>query len=120
MSQHALPRPQYNYWLVFGDAAKDFKAVLFAPLGVRLSLVGPFKISKNIMFVKRVIYCFTSWLFGAVKPVSQGHINAATVNVFVYKRVKDYLITGDNDLLSLGQYQSIPIVTPREFYDRLL
>src|SRR5262245_5296381 len=28
----------------------------------------------------------------------------------------DFLVTGDNDLLSLGEYGSIPILTPREFY----
>ena len=32
----------------------------------------------------------------------------------------DCLVTGDNDLVSLGQYGSIPILTPRQFYDRLL
>ena len=30
----------------------------------------------------------------------------------------DSLITGDQDLLSLGDYQGIPILSPREFYDR--
>jgi putative PIN family toxin of toxin-antitoxin system len=31
----------------------------------------------------------------------------------------DALVTGDQDLLSLGQYQGVPILTPREFYDQL-
>jgi uncharacterized protein len=31
----------------------------------------------------------------------------------------DYLVTGDNDLLSLGTYQGIGIVTPRDFLERL-
>ena len=30
----------------------------------------------------------------------------------------DYLITGDNDLLSLGEFQGVPILSPRAFYDR--
>jgi putative PIN family toxin of toxin-antitoxin system len=30
------------------------------------------------------------------------------------------LVTGDDDLLSLGQYAGIPILSPRAFYDRLL
>lgn len=29
----------------------------------------------------------------------------------------DYLITGDRDLLSLKLFQSIPVISPREFYD---
>lgn len=32
----------------------------------------------------------------------------------------DYLVTGDGDLVSLGQYKTIPILTPRAFYDELL
>jgi uncharacterized protein len=31
----------------------------------------------------------------------------------------DYLVSGDRHLLSLGQYEGIKIVTPREFLDRL-
>jgi uncharacterized protein len=31
----------------------------------------------------------------------------------------DYLITGDNDLLVLRKYKSIPIITPREFWEIL-
>lgn len=30
-----------------------------------------------------------------------------------------YLVSGDRHLLSLGQYEGIKIVTPREFLDRL-
>jgi putative PIN family toxin of toxin-antitoxin system len=30
------------------------------------------------------------------------------------------LVTGDADLLSLEQFETIPIITPRSFYDRLL
>ncbi len=30
-----------------------------------------------------------------------------------------YLITGDNDLLVLKQFESIAIVTPREFWDKM-
>jgi putative PIN family toxin of toxin-antitoxin system len=30
------------------------------------------------------------------------------------------LVTGDRDLLELGQYDSRPILSPRSFYDRLL
>ncbi len=29
----------------------------------------------------------------------------------------DYIITGDQDLLVLGSYQSIPIVSPRDFWN---
>jgi predicted nucleic acid-binding protein len=31
----------------------------------------------------------------------------------------DYLVTGDKQLLELGNYQGIPILSPREFYDRV-
>lgn len=31
----------------------------------------------------------------------------------------DYLITGDQDLLALGAYEGIPILSPREFHGRL-
>ena len=31
----------------------------------------------------------------------------------------DYLVTGDHDLLLLKSFQGIPIVSPREFYDRI-
>jgi putative PIN family toxin of toxin-antitoxin system len=31
----------------------------------------------------------------------------------------DCLVTGDNDLLALGQYDGRPIYSPRAFYDRL-
>lgn len=31
----------------------------------------------------------------------------------------DYLVTGDNDLLVLGEYQGVRIVTPRQFLDLL-
>lgn len=31
----------------------------------------------------------------------------------------DVLVTGDKELLKLGKVQNIPIVSPREFYDRL-
>ncbi len=31
----------------------------------------------------------------------------------------DYLITGDKQLLELGNYQGLPILSPREFYDRV-
>ena len=31
----------------------------------------------------------------------------------------DYLVTGDSDLLTLGAFQGIPIISPREFYDRV-
>jgi putative PIN family toxin of toxin-antitoxin system len=31
----------------------------------------------------------------------------------------DMLVTGDKDLLSLRQFRNIPILSPREFYDRL-
>ena len=31
----------------------------------------------------------------------------------------DCLVTGDRDLLDLGQFQSIPIVSPRTFHDEL-
>jgi len=30
----------------------------------------------------------------------------------------DALVTGDKDLLSIGNYQAIPILLPREFHDR--
>jgi predicted nucleic acid-binding protein len=29
----------------------------------------------------------------------------------------DCLVTGDKDLLTLGQYQAIRILSPRQFYD---
>jgi putative PIN family toxin of toxin-antitoxin system len=32
--------------------------------------------------------------------------------------VADYLVTGDEDLLTLQSYQDIPIVTPRQFWER--
>ncbi len=32
----------------------------------------------------------------------------------------DCLVTGDDDMLSLGEFESIPILAPRAFYDRLL
>lgn len=32
----------------------------------------------------------------------------------------DFLVTGDQDLVSLGDYHKIPILTPRAFYDRLV
>jgi uncharacterized protein len=31
----------------------------------------------------------------------------------------DYLVTGDRDLLTLQSFHGIPIVSPREFYDRV-
>lgn len=31
----------------------------------------------------------------------------------------DYLVTGDKQLLELGSHQGIPILSPREFYDRI-
>ena len=31
-----------------------------------------------------------------------------------------FLVTGDDDLVTLKQYQTVHIVTPRAFYDRLL
>jgi predicted nucleic acid-binding protein len=31
----------------------------------------------------------------------------------------DCLVTGDNDLLTLGEMASIPILSPRQFYGRL-
>jgi predicted nucleic acid-binding protein len=31
----------------------------------------------------------------------------------------DYLVTGGQQLLALGIYQGIPILSPREFYDRV-
>ena len=31
----------------------------------------------------------------------------------------DCLITGDKKLLALGDYQGIPILSPREFYERV-
>ena len=31
----------------------------------------------------------------------------------------DCLVTGDEDLLTLGRFQGIPILSPRAFYDRL-
>ena len=31
----------------------------------------------------------------------------------------DYVVTGDNDLLTLGAYEGVPIVTPRAFLDVL-
>jgi putative PIN family toxin of toxin-antitoxin system len=31
----------------------------------------------------------------------------------------DMLVTGDGELLALGRYQGIPIVTPRQCYERL-
>jgi putative PIN family toxin of toxin-antitoxin system len=31
----------------------------------------------------------------------------------------DYLLTGDRDLLDLGEYGGIPILTPRAFHDRM-
>lgn len=31
----------------------------------------------------------------------------------------DLIVTGDNDLLHLGAIENIPIVTPRQFLDRL-
>ena len=31
----------------------------------------------------------------------------------------DYLVTGDKQLQELGQYQKIPIVSPRQFYELL-
>src|SRR4030042_3034604 len=31
----------------------------------------------------------------------------------------DYIITGDSDLLSLKEFNSIPIITPREFWEIL-
>lgn len=31
----------------------------------------------------------------------------------------DYLVTGDRELLDLGQFQSIPILSPRTFHDHL-
>ena len=31
----------------------------------------------------------------------------------------DCLVTGDKDLLALGEFRSIPILNPRSFYDRL-
>lgn len=30
-----------------------------------------------------------------------------------------YLVTGDDDMLVLGQYEGIRIVTPRQFFDVL-
>ncbi len=32
----------------------------------------------------------------------------------------DALVTGDNDLLSLVQFQGVPILSPRAFYDKLV
>jgi len=32
----------------------------------------------------------------------------------------DCVVTGDKDLLSLGHYRGIPILTPRGFYDQLV
>ncbi len=32
----------------------------------------------------------------------------------------DYLVTGDNDLLTIGEHQGVRIVTPRQFLDALL
>jgi putative PIN family toxin of toxin-antitoxin system len=29
----------------------------------------------------------------------------------------EYLVTGDNDLLDLGEFQGVGIVTPRQFHD---
>jgi uncharacterized protein len=31
----------------------------------------------------------------------------------------DYLVTGDKQLLELGSHQGIPILSPRDFYDRI-
>ncbi len=31
----------------------------------------------------------------------------------------DYIITGDNHLLNLGQYSGIPIITPKQFLDSI-
>jgi uncharacterized protein len=31
----------------------------------------------------------------------------------------DHLVTGDNDLLTLGEHQGVRIVTPRQFLDEL-
>lgn len=31
----------------------------------------------------------------------------------------DYLVTGDKQLLELGNYQGIPILSPRAFYDQI-
>ena len=31
----------------------------------------------------------------------------------------DYLVTGDGDLLTLGAFHGIGVVSPREFYDRI-
>jgi predicted nucleic acid-binding protein len=31
----------------------------------------------------------------------------------------DYLVTGDKDLLALGEFHSTVILNPRSFYDRL-
>jgi predicted nucleic acid-binding protein len=32
----------------------------------------------------------------------------------------DFLVTGDKYLLDIGEFRGIPIVSPREFLDRLL
>ena len=31
----------------------------------------------------------------------------------------DYIVTGDNDLLTLKEFKSIPIITPRQFLERI-
>jgi putative PIN family toxin of toxin-antitoxin system len=31
----------------------------------------------------------------------------------------DHIVTGDKDLLSLGKYEAVPIVSLRQFYDKL-
>ena len=35
------------------------------------------------------------------------------------ERCADYIVTGDQDLLAIGDYQSTRIVTPRAFLQRL-
>ena len=35
-------------------------------------------------------------------------------------RRRDVLVSGDKDLLILGSFESIPILSPRQFHDRFL
>ncbi len=56
-------------------------------------------------------------------PISPGtlrDLNDAPIIGTALAARAEFLVSGDNDLLVLKAFQSIPIVSPRDFYDRYI